>query len=403
MKPLFCICLVLTFFARTSLAQSINYPINSFEKTTATFSYLLWNNDQIAKNDTVHELITDLVEPMLVDSVIERKKQHHKLFPLGWFIHAFGGFNWRANSMVKQKFVGTVKHHGRSGSKEYTEYDINFDIYFNTRKYLDKVLTGYDMQRKHKKQDVRPSHRTDYNGPRFLRDTANLDKNLFRLHCELTPPEAFRPQLHYLFYATQPDGTSMKTHPNMESNHPTMGFYGVFCSDCNHNCHPELHPYEMTWWLKANEGDETDTRTWLFGLFHEGSNRMKKWSVNPMTGSIKLPFVIDLKEGAALDIFAEHLVFNKFQDKELAKLNLPENSFNPRKKEVDISFTENGVEITSAKVRFNSAMPTDGLKYWFSDVNFDKQNQVLSGYFHLATSVTDLYTTRITFNTAYEN
>lgn len=399
MKPLFYICLVLTFFARTSLAQSINYPITTFDKTTATFTYLLLNNDQIAKNDTVHELITDLVEPMLVDSMIERKKQHHKLFPLGWFIHAFGGYNWRAIAMNKQKFIGTVRAHGRSGSEEYTEYDINFDLYFHLRKYLDKVLIAYDAQRKMHKQDFRPSHRTDYNGPRFVRDTSKLDSNLFRLHCELTPPRTYRSQLHYLFYPTQPDGTQLKTHPNFETEKPTMGFYGTLCADCNHNCHPELHPYEWTWWLKANENDKTYTKTWLVGLFHESSNRMKKWSINPMIGAIQLPFAFDLKENNKdLIIKIEHLVFDKFQDKELQKINLTEPTFGTREKTKSVTFSKDSTTVTGVEILFNSAMPTDGLKYWFSGLNYDEQNMVISGYFHLATAVKDLYTTRITFS-----
>src|SRR5258706_13572049 len=104
---------------QTGLAQTTTYQISSFNETPEEFKYLLLPNSEISKNDTINEKILDLVEPMLLDSVIEKRKQHHKVFLVGWLIHVFGGYNWRAVDMKKQKFIGTVKHDGRSGEIEY--------------------------------------------------------------------------------------------------------------------------------------------------------------------------------------------------------------------------------------------------------------------------------------------
>ena len=126
-----------TILLQTSLAQT-TFKISSYNETPEAFKYLLLPNSEIAKNDTINEKILDLVEPMLLDSVIEKRRQFHRVFLVGPLIHAFGGYNWRAVDMKKQKFVGTVKNDGRSGSFEYTEWDIKYHLRFHLPKYLYK-------------------------------------------------------------------------------------------------------------------------------------------------------------------------------------------------------------------------------------------------------------------------
>lgn len=383
---------------QTSLAQT-TYSVSTFEKTPEPFRYLLLNNNEISLNDSINEVIVDLAEPMLLDSMIERKKQHHKLGPLGWFAHAFGGFNWRAMSMKKEKFVGTVVRNSRSGSEEYTEYDINFDINFNLKKYLWRVFDAYDRQKKIHRQDLRKSHRRNYDTIPFVRDTFNIDKRNYRLHCELTPPRAYRAPLNYFFFPTLPHGGGLKEHPNFENDKPTMGFYGTFCLDCNHSCHPELHPYEWVWWLKNNDYDSTSDKIWYVGLFHESSNRMKKWSINPMTGSIAIPFAIqtdDTSSGYPV-IEIEHLVFNNFLQEELKKMSLSATLIQPKETHQQVTITANDLLLTCMQLRFMRSISTRGLQYWFSKLNFDEQTKLLTGYFNMAVSAMDLYTTRIKF------
>lgn len=388
---------------QTSFTQT-SFQISSFQPTPADFKYLLLTNKEIADDDTTNEKIVDLVEPMLLDSVLLRKKQHHRLFLVGWLIHAFGGYNWRAVDMHKQKFVGTVTNDGRSGSFEYTEWDMKFHLNFHLQKYLFKDFAAYDLQRKYHRQDVRPTHRTNYNVAPYLRDSSSIDCRLYDLGCELTPPPAFIPQLNYLFFPTLPDGGGLKQHTNFGTDHPTMGFYGSYCLDCNHNCHPEMHPYEWTWWLNLQNENST-AKTWLVGLFHEGSNRFPKWSRNPMSGEIKIPFAFDLAQDLSVtpQIKVEHLVFNKFENAEFKKFELPDKNFGTKENYVACLFQMDDSTTIKSDLRFNQILKTDALKYWFTDLNYDKQNHVLSGYLHYAISVQDLYATKITFSTVYEN
>ena len=373
-------------------------PVNSKGTTNEAFSYLLLSNDRISKNDTINEKILDLVAPMLLDSVVDKRKQHHKVWPLGWLIHTFGNFNWRAISKNKEKFVGTIVRQSRSGEEEFTEYDINFDLNFHLDKYLKKVFKGYDIQGKYRRQDITHKERTDFKAIPFVRDTNNINIRDYRLHCELTPPRAFRSQLNYLFYPAIPGGGGLAQHPNFGTDFPTVGFYGVFCSDCNHSCHPEIHPYEWMWWLKTNDRDSSFQKIWTIGLFHESSNRMKNWSVNPMSGSIAIPFAFKLDPETPKNniVEIEHLVFNKFTEKNFSNLKMGEKFFGPDQHQ-QISITNDGKELTIITVRFSRAINTQFLKFWFSQLNFDENQNVISGYFHFATSVEDLYTTQIRF------
>lgn len=396
MKQFTTILLLLTIGSKLCFSQTA-FNVATYNPTPETFKYLLLKNSEIDANDTVNEAILDLVNPMLIDSVVSRKKEHHQVFLVGWLIHAFGGYNWRAITPVKQKFVGTAMHNSRSNEEQYTEYDINFDLNFHLKKYIDNVFFCYDCQKKTRRQDVRRSHHTDYDRPPFVRDTNNVDISMYSLHCELTPARNFRPQLHYLFYPTQP-GLELKDHPNFGTARPSMGFYGVNCMDCNHNCHPEIHPYEWVWWLNLQASSST-AKTWLVGLFHESSNRFHEWSHNPMVGSITLPFAYQIKGDAQteLQVNVEHLVFNKFMDKEMPKLNVPDNAIGTKESSKAISFEIAGAAPVKGLINFKDVLVTDGLKYWFSNLNYDATNHILSGYLNMATAVKDLYTTKITF------
>ena len=334
---------------------------------------------------------------MVLDSILGRKKEHHQLFLVGWLIHAFGGYNWRATSLVKEKFVGTVRRDARSGEEEFTEYDINFDLNFHLQKYLDHVFEAYDQQRNYHRQDFRPSHKTNYNKSPFVREKEDIDIQNYRLHCEMTPPRPFRIQLHYLFFPTQP-GLTLHEHPNFGTDHPSMGFYGASCLDCNHNCHPELHPYEWTWWLNLH-GTDPQAKTWIAGMFCEGSNRFRHWSHEPKVGQISIPFAFVVKDdkNAYPSVTVEHLVFNKFINHQLKNLNITDSTFDSKLENRLITVEGNNGTKYGINFNFKSVLLTDDLKYWLSDINWDATNHILSGYFHFATAVKELYTTKLTF------
>ena len=402
MKQLFLTVLTIVFI-HNGFAQ-VTYPISTYTATPDAFRYLLLTNQQIEDNDTINEKILDLVSPMVLDSVLGRKKEHHQVFLVGWFIHVFGDYNWRATNMVKQKYVGTVRGDGRSGAEEYTEYDINFDLYFHLHKYLWKVFTMYDKQRKAKRQDIRATFMrkkhppTNYNVSPFVRDTNDLDMYKYRLHCEFTPQREFRPMLNYLFYPTLP-GIGMQEHPNFHNRYPSMGFYGAPCLDCNHNCHAEMHPYEWLWWMNLHNGTPAD-KVWMFGLLKDGSNRFHHWSHNPKSGKVTIPFAYKVDDPAAKNrlITIEHLVFNHFVDSNLTRLNVPPDAFNADSDSLEVNLVNDKGTKIPLTVNFNFPMISSGLRYWFSDVNWDERDHILSGYLNMATSVLDLYTMRVTFS-----
>jgi hypothetical protein len=380
-----------------SLSFSLNgqtYQISNYKETEAVFKYLLLPNNEISKNDTITEQIVDLVIPVLSDSIIDRKKQHHKLGPLGWFIHAFGGFNWRAMSLKKEKFVGTVVRQSRSGEEQFTEYDINYDLNFHLKKYLYRVFDAYDRQGKISRYDVTSKKQHYYKSSPFVRDTNQINIRDYRLHCELTPEREFRAPLNYLFFPTLPGGGGLQGHPNFENDNPSIGLYGTFCLDCNHSCHPEIHPYEWIWWLKTNESNISTEKEWFIGLLHEGSNRLKKWSTNPMTGNICIPFAFN--EASAFVIDIEHLVMNQFLEEGLKTSAETASKFGPSQKQQIVTVEGRDFSKTIA-INFINPIKTEGLKYWISQLNYDPQTKVISGYLNYAVSVMDLYTCRIRF------
>src|ERR1019366_1701492 len=225
------------------------------------------------------------------------------------------------------KFVGTVHSDGRSGEEQFTEYDIKYHLKFHLKKYLSRIFDSYDEAKRVHHQDVRGGkHHTNFNAAPYVHDTNNINIDNYGIGAELTPVREYRSELHYLFFPTLP-GLSQAEHPNFGTDHPSMGVYGANCLDCNHNCHPEVHPYEWIWWLNLHNGTETE-KTWLIGLFHEGSNRFRHWSKSPKTGSISIPFsyVINNENPAERTIKIDHLVFDRFLDNELSKFGLPDNT-----------------------------------------------------------------------------
>jgi hypothetical protein len=388
--------LLIALGAQQSFCQS-SYAISTYSGTPKAFRNLLLTNQEIEDNDTINEEILDLVTPLVQDSVIDRPKEHHQVFFVGWIIHAFGNYNWRAMNPVKEKFVGTIKRSSRSGAEQYTEYDINFDLYMHLHKYLWHLFPSYDASLKAHRENFGHKGKKKWDEEPYIRDTSHIDMDKYRLHCELTPPRGFRSPLHYLFYPVLP-GTNIEQHPNFMTDKPSMGFYGVNCLDCNHSCHAEIHPYEWLWWLNLHNGTGAD-KTWLVGLMKDGSNRFHHWSHNPKTGKISIPFAFHVVDKASKGrtVTVEHLVFNKFLDTELAKLNLPDNLIDPSRKYMLVNFTGGPAGDIPVVLNFKSAIVTNGLKYWFSEVNWDEQNHILSGYFNMATSVADLYTMKVTF------
>lgn len=366
------------------------YTISTYGETDERHEALLEPNSTISQNDLLNEQILDLVNPALADSVFEKKKQHHKVGPFGWMIHAFGGLNWRATSMSKEKIVGTIYNQGRSGKELFTEYDIIYDLIFHMPKYQRLMFEQFDAQRETKRQDWLKKGRIDYDVPPFIRDTNNIDINLYKMHCEVTPHEDFLKDLHYVFFPTLPDGSRLKDHANFMNDHPSVGMYGVLCLDCNHDCHPEMHPYEWIWWLKCTDDDQLFDKEWHVGLLIEGSNRMKKWSYNPKVGSINIPFAFSTEKDVLIEI--EHGLYGEFIQN--STFVLPKNTFGASVENRTIQIQGNGVE-KSIEIRICNPLKDSSIQYWLSDLNYDESNHIISGNLMMFVSILDLYTVTV--------
>jgi hypothetical protein len=364
-----------------------------FAEDTDAFRLLRLNNAAIKNNDTINEMILDLVNVSVKDSVIYKKRQHHRLFLVGWTISAFAGYNWRPVEFTKQKFVGTVERSSRSNSAQFTEHDVNFDLYFFQRKYLWKVFKGYDKQREIKRQDFRRGkHLKDYTVSPFIRDTNNIDRMQYRLHAELTPPDEYRRQLNELFYPVFHD-RNLATHPNFKDSRPGMGFYGVYCSDCNHSCHNELHPYEWIWWLNTSDSLSSE-KNWVIGLFKESSNRFPDWSKGPKQGRIEIPFSIKKDGNATITIHP--LAFGKLIENgafEMIPSGVSASSLNSENRFLSVLGTQNKFGIN---VKVLSPLLNNGVQYWFDRVNEDTENGYVNGYINFSIAAEKLFTFKMT-------
>ena len=117
-----------------------------------------------------------------------------------------------------------------------------------------------------------------------------------------------------------------------------------------------------------------------------------------MIGQISVPFIFDLKNDT-LKITLQHLVHDLFNSEGLNDLSgIPQNASNLYFSEKNFSF-ENG-ELNGKNIRFELSYPIkqEGMKTWFSDLNLDKDANLLTGYLNLGISVEQLYNAKLTID-----
>ncbi len=362
---------------------------------TIPTNYLLLrlNNDSISNNDLLNEKIVDLVEVTERDPKVPTWYTTHQGGGFGWFIRMIG-FWWQAVDRHRYKFVGTTQH-GVSlpGRDELTEHDINWNITPHQQKYLDLIYKGRTAQTKRKHNFKRARHADVTKAP-YIEPTEETAGE-YDLHCELTPPKRLRDSLSFLFYPCLP-GPNLKDHPNFCDAHPTVGMYGVFVLDCNHSCHPEIHPYEWLWWLDTKtSGGPVNPKTWNFGFMKESSDRFVLWSRPPRVGSISIPFIFKTTEvNSSLNI--THLVKGKFMPAGIHRLkSVPDTAAN-------FAFTDSVLQLQlpegkvfPLRLTTNQALKTQALRWWVSNVHTDSKGEWVWGTFTIAVSVRNAYAARV--------
>ncbi|MCF8275498.1 MAG: hypothetical protein K9J17_02095 [Flavobacteriales bacterium] len=387
---LFSIFLFLNVSAQETL------KVNSFKTIPEQWLLLTKDHHFIADNDSLNEELVDLVSAFSVDSVLPSKSQRHRVAAAGWVISIFG-YKWKALDMTKQKFVGTerdgirVPGHG----PRFTEYDVNFNLIPRIKKYIDLTWVGIKQQRdKNRFNRIKNFDEAPWIYPETLE---NIKR--YRMHCEITPPQGFLGMINEKFYPVMQPNSS-KEHPNIGTDQATFGMYGAYVADYNHTGHPEIHPYEWLWWYDTHPDRLNEkSQTWFFGYMKEASNRFRGWykKKEPRVGQISVPFVFDLKNDT-LKITLEHLVHDLFNAEGLTKLEgVPESASDLYFSIKEFTF-ENG-ELKEKVIQYTTSNPIrrEGMKTWFSELNLDKEANLLSGYLNFGVSVDQLYSAKLSF------
>ncbi|MCF8459757.1 MAG: hypothetical protein K9G46_03465 [Flavobacteriales bacterium] len=381
------------FFLNASAQETLQ--IHFFNPTSENWLLLTKDRKFIADNDSLNEELVNLVKAFSVDSVLPSKSQRHRVAAAGWVISVFG-YKWKALNMTKQKFVGTERDHiSMPSPPHFTEYDVNFNLIPHTRKYIDLVWIGHEKQAKRNRWNrIKNLDEAPWIYPETLENI-----NRYRMHCEITPPVYARAMLNEKFYPCISPNSS-KEHHNIGADHGTFGMYGPYVADFNHSGHPEIHPYEWLWWYDTHPDRlQEKCQTWYFGFMKEASNRFRGWykKKEARVGQISVPFVFDLSNDT-LKITLEHLVHDLFNSEGLTKLeSVPDNASNLYFSERNYAF-ESG-ELNAKTIQFTTSNPIkkDGLKTWFSELNLDREANVLSGYLNIGVSVNQLYNAKISF------
>ena len=412
-RVFFSIIFYALFFSGHSQDSPIRLKAIVREKPSQEFLKLRISNDSISANDQLNEEIVDLVEAVERDTTTNGKWTTHQSILFNWVVRSLG-YWWETIDGKRYKFVGTNKDllNLQHTEDDYlTEHDVNFNLLPHTKKYQEMMMLGYRAQLSKSKAKDKDRTKPPYIWP--------VDSTLqqYRLHCELTPPKILRESLSELFYPCLP-GPNLDSHPNFCDPKPTMGMYGPFVLDCNHTCHPEIHPYEWLWWLDLGKEINIEfpfEKVWLLGLMRESSNRFNKWSHLPRVGTISIPFIFNTASAAEINI--EHLVMSEFLPNginkmwDVAPLNgslkidkksarrIGENEtaenflFDQELRFVNIVKSDG--KIFTVKLTSNQNISSTALQWWLSEIETDKQEAWVWGRFNVLVSVKDAWTARI--------
>ena len=385
MKHYLCFLLILTGI-HASLAQSLTQK--------EIWRALIANNHDIGKDLAMAEHLLDLVDISTADSVFRKKTQRHR-FPMSIILEHGWNLYWKSVNQKRVKFVGTNARYPSNWDGKLREWDVNFFLMPHLDKYVELELLAYKEGRKEGGKLGRDTtkgtiYKPGFEGPEAIRHSE--ETGYFTLHTECTPWLKGRKELFELFYPCEPKST-MENHPNMGTTFLPMGFYGPLVLDCNHNCKPEIHPYEWVWWmdLYGKNSGEKNQKTWFLGLFRDDSWRFRDWSTKPRSGAVSIPFAFPENADSML-IEVEHLLVDKWIPFRRNKNIIPEGLSDFKQKENVFTFHHNELKrnifIHSDKSIQENAI---GYRVLMNPV----ENGIVSGKINLFLSVKTLYCTKI--------
>ncbi len=380
LKPTISFILLLPFIV---FSQSLNVvKVDSVLPALKSLSA----SEIIQEDELLNHTLVNLVEPYTVDSVFKKKFERHRV--VGGGIIRLLGYRWLAVNNTRQKIVGWVNKnylHGVNKEAHFTEYDINYDLIPLLPEYKQLAYDTYQQQFNMKK-----SKKNDQEGQApYIFPSEETDMTKYRFHCENTPAAEFRSLLNTIFFPVH-NNNGLEKHHNFEDKHPVMGMYGVLALDCNHSCHPEIHPYEWVWWLNTT----AETSSWNLGFVRDVSNRFKHWSTAPRTGEISLPFAFSLdSENWTLKV--NHQMFGNFSEEGFEDLNLNGDYYTFEN--IKRTFTLEGDDFGTRNltVESNVAVPYKSLQFALKNLKYSSADMLLTGELNLAMSIHEIYTAEI--------
>ncbi|MGE3826004.1 MAG: hypothetical protein AB7G44_17405, partial [Bacteroidia bacterium] len=166
--------------------------------------------------------------------------------------------------------------------------------------------------------------------------------------------------------------------------------------DCNHSCHPEIHPYEWLFWLDLSPEKDIvqDKISWIFGYLRDVSQRQRNWVKKMRSGAISFPFIFKT-DNKNKEILIEHTIIQEWRPDDFSRIKgIPEGAATLDFETLVFDIGRPGNSIT---VKTNQKLPAEAGKFWLSNLNVDEKNGYVTGYVNLAVSIENIYTGRISF------
>ncbi|MEM6272069.1 MAG: hypothetical protein AAF998_21710 [Bacteroidota bacterium] len=340
------------------------------------------------------ESVLDLVVPWMLDDRVTRRRQRH-VGPLGWMAQRFWGRYWQILDSTKRKYVGTISRPFKIYEGFADEYDLNIFLMPHLPRYVDMAWNGFQVAlRRPRSEKHFRFDRPDYECPAEL---AYQDRGYLTIECEGTPYAPLRDRLAEVFLPMASGPHDLEQWPITGTKNASFGLYGTWCMDCNHNCRPEIHPFEWLWWLdlSADRPGGPRAKSWMIGVLRDGSRRFEDWSPGPRTGTLAIPVAIP-KDAPAVRIELEHLAFDSLAPLPEAALAVPADAFSATGNH-EFTLVERQIPI---QVSFSGSNPQNQIKVWWSDLQHDPRTGTTMGYLNLALSVNNVYAGRLTVDFA---
>lgn len=343
--------------------------------------------EQLYADPQREEAVLDLLQASTVDSVYARKRARHRV--VGGALLPYFGVRWKTVRYTREQVVGQVVKQSISGKERFTEYDVNFNLVPHLPRSLEVVHAAYaDQQGMFKaRKKVRKAGGPD--APPYIKPVPDADPTPYKIHVEVTPMRDLRDTLHEVFYPTR-GGLPLVEHPNIQRSNPVFGVYGPMVLDCNHKCHPEIHPYEWIWWRRAPK-QEGGSAVWSLGFLRDVSNRMKHWSSAPREGAVRIPVVLDFGQQDALSIRLEAGPRSGFSAEGLWRWPLPASAAAVRGQST-WSFEHPALSGKTLELVSDQELPIAAAWWWMEDAVWDADRGLLRAYLVLALSVEDAFT-----------